>query len=78
MILRIILYTFIAYLAMRVIRWLFTPSRSRPRPVARGRRSSPMVRCEACGMFITKSSALMAGDRDFCSKKCLEQKVDTA
>ena len=76
MILRFLFYSLIAYIILRLIRWLFTPSR--PRQTARARRAAQMVRCEACGMFITKSSALMAGDRDFCSKTCLEQKVHSA
>jgi hypothetical protein len=75
MILRFILYSLIAYLAMRLIRWLFTPSRPGQTSRGRARRAAQMVRCDACGMFITKSSALMAGDRDFCSKTCLDQKV---
>lgn len=78
MIVRFILYTIIAYIALRCVRWLLTPARPRPKTPARVRRSSDMVRCEACGMFITKSSALVGGNREFCSKLCLEQKVHRA
>ncbi|MGA9774066.1 MAG: PP0621 family protein [Blastocatellia bacterium] len=81
MILRFLFYSFIAYVALRLIRWLFTPSRQKQTVRTRGARqrgAAQMVRCDACGMFITKNSALMAGERDFCSKICLEQKVHSA
>jgi hypothetical protein len=78
MFLRFIFYSILAYLAMRFIRWLIAPSSGRAGQAVRGRRAAPMVRCETCGMFITESSALAAGGRDFCSRNCLEQRVRRA
>ena len=74
MLLRFISYCILAYLVLRFIRWLLAPSPRRPAQGGRSR-SAPMVRCEACGMFVTQSSALVAGGRDFCSRQCLEQRA---
>lgn len=80
MLFRFIFYCILAYLTLRFIRWVLRPSRaaSSRRQGAGRDRSSQMVRCSACGMFITKSSALMLGGSDFCSKACYEQKVHRA
>ncbi|MFP5264183.1 MAG: PP0621 family protein [Blastocatellia bacterium] len=80
MLFKFILYCVLAYLTLRFIRWVLRPARPSP---ARGRgapraRSSQMVRCDVCGMFITKSSALMVGGSDFCSRACYERKVHRA
>jgi hypothetical protein len=41
-------------------------------------RSSEMIRCNACEMFITRSSAFMSGDGVFCSKTCFENRLRKA
>jgi len=74
MLLRLILYTFVFYISWRFVRRLLLPARPRATET-RARRPASMVRCEACGMFITKSSALLAGGREFCSPACVEQKA---
>ena len=76
MLFKFIFYCVLAYLGWRFVRWLVTPSRANRG--GRGRRAAPMVRCETCGMFITESSALVAGGRDFCSPHCLEQRARRA
>ena len=49
---------------------------ARPRRTAA--RASKMVRCRACGTFITESSALVVGESGFCSKACAESKLSRA
>jgi hypothetical protein len=78
MLFRFIFYCVLAYLAWRFVRWLVTPSPARASRGGRGARAASMVRCESCGMFITQSSALVIGGRDFCSRQCLEQKARRA
>ena len=73
--LRFIFYCILAYLVMRFVRWLITPSRARSRGATNAPRNATMVRCETCGMFITQRSALAAGGHDFCSRNCLEQRA---
>jgi formylmethanofuran dehydrogenase subunit E len=75
---RFIFYCVLAYFAWRFVRWLLTPSSSRPNRSGRAGRAAAMVRCETCGMFITETSALVAGGRDFCSRHCLEQRARRA
>lgn len=76
--LRLIFYCVLAYLTMRVVRWLMTPSRARSQRAANAPRKATMVRCETCGMFVTQHSALVAGGHDFCSRNCLEQRARRA
>ena len=79
MLFRFILYMVLAYTALRVVRWLINPSSSMARRVsARGARSSQMIRCARCGMFVTQKSALALGGREFCSKSCADQRVHSA
>lgn len=80
MLFKFIFYSVIAYLVLRVVRWFLTPSApsSARKASARRARSARMVRCSACGMFITESSALMVGGSDFCSRACYERKVHRA
>ena len=73
---RFIVYMILAYTALRIVRWLITPSRLAARRFsASGTRSSQMIRCTRCGMFVTQKSALMLGGREFCSKSCADQRV---
>jgi hypothetical protein len=80
MLFRFIFYCVLAYLALRFMKWLLrpAPSSSSRGKTTRRSASSQMVRCSACGMFITKGSALMLGGSDFCSETCYEQKVRRA
>jgi len=75
MLFRFIFYCVLAYLAWRFVRWLLTPSPRRSGADRRARQVAPLVRCETCGMFVTESSALAVGGRDFCSRHCLEQRA---
>ncbi len=76
--LRLIFYCIVAYLAMRFVRWLVTPSGAKSRRGVPPSRRATMVRCETCGTFVTERSALVAGGRDFCSQPCLEQRARRA
>lgn len=78
MLFRFLLYCFLAYLALRFIRWLMTPSSARARRTRQARRTAAMVRCQTCGMFITEKSALAVGGQDFCSRHCLERRARQA
>jgi hypothetical protein len=50
----------------------------RPRQTAARAGGAKMVRCRACGTFITESSALVVGESGFCSKACAERKLSRA
>jgi hypothetical protein len=76
---RFIIYSIIAYFVLRLISWLL--GEGSKKRVAQGRfargapqreRSSPMVRCDSCGTFITAGSALLDGRGQFCSAACAE------
>ncbi|MEW6206911.1 MAG: PP0621 family protein [Acidobacteriota bacterium] len=71
MLLRIIIICLIALWLYRFVRRLLPPPprrRAAPRtsPAARGE----MTRCGSCGMFITRSSAIIAGQTPYCSTEC--------
>jgi len=72
MLLRFIIYTILAYLVLRFVRKLLSPSKPATRATG-GPRSAQMIRCENCGMFITQASALLVAGREFCSKACAQQ-----
>ena len=87
--LRFILLTLIAYLLFRWVKKLLRASVPRPAferdEKVSGRfnsrqasATSPMIRCEACGMFVTRSSAFLASNGNFCSKKCFEDSLRKA
>ena len=78
MLLRFLFYCLLAYLALRLVRWLLAPVAARPRRAGGPRQIAPMVRCQTCGMFITATSALVAGGQEFCSRPCLEQRARRA
>ena len=79
MLFRFIFYLVIAYTALRIVRWLIKPTTRGARRMAAGRpRPSQMIRCATCGMFITQTSALALGGREFCSKSCAERRVHSA
>ena len=78
MLFRFIFFMVLAYTAVRVVRWLIKPSPAARRMPSRSRGSSQMIRCETCGMFVTQTSALALGGRQFCSKSCAEQRVHSA
>lgn len=87
MVARFIVYTLLIYFALWLIRRLVSamaptaPSR-RGNPSRSGRagprsdpKSSRLVRCARCGMFIAESKALLVEDVGFCSKACAEAKT---
>jgi len=75
---RFLLYTVVVYISWRFVRRLLAPARRRRVAETRPRRPAAMIRCETCGMFITKGSALLAGGREFCSPACVKQKARRA
>lgn len=83
---KLILYFIIAYMVVRFARRMiggFTssapsrPDAGRPRPAPSEPRvsSSQTVRCDNCGVFVTEKSALLIGDKGFCSKACVDSGV---
>jgi len=82
---RFIIYTLLIYFGLWLIRRLVsamapaTPTRRearRPRagPATRSK-TSRLVRCARCGMFIAESKALLVEDAGFCSRACAEGKT---
>jgi len=71
---RFLIYSLLAYLAIRFVRRLLAPA-SGGGSRAATRRAGPaqMIRCENCGMFITQTSALLIGGREYCSKSCAQK-----
>jgi hypothetical protein len=68
---KFIVYCILAYLAIRFVRKLLSPPvRGSSRATPREPTPSHMIRCENCGMFITQTSALLVGGREFCSSAC--------
>lgn len=87
--LKLIIYIILLLLVIRFLRRfigrVLFPARSAPRSGGprRGQagahgQASKMVRCQACGTFITESSALVVGGGGFCSKACAESKLSRA
>jgi hypothetical protein len=71
---KFIIYCVLAYLAIRFVRRLLSPvSGGRFRATSRNAGPAQMIRCESCGMFITPTSALLVGGREFCSKSCAQK-----
>ena len=83
---KLILYFIIAYMLLRFARRMLSgfgsPATSgreagRPRPAPSEPRisSSQTVRCDNCGVFVTEKSALLVGDKGFCSKSCVDSGI---
>jgi|ERR1051325_10278508 hypothetical protein len=81
MLLRFILFSVIAYFLIRFFRGLMSGMTGTNSPADAGRGKAPrqtpraassalMIRCAACGTFITESSAVLAGSRVYCSNSC--------
>src|SRR5437667_11887041 len=71
---RFIIYSILAYLAIRFIRRLLSPARPRgPRVATRAGGPAQLIRCQNCGMFVTQTSALLVGGREFCSRACAQK-----
>lgn len=71
---RFIIYCVLAYFAYRFVRRLLSPASGGGSGAAtREARPAQMIRCENCGMFITQTSALLAGGREYCSKSCVQK-----
>jgi hypothetical protein len=66
----LVVATIILRVARRVLSAAIAPA---SKQAARRPRSSQMVRCAACGTFVTEKSALVVRDRDFCSPACAGQ-----
>ena len=86
---KLIIYFILLLLVIRMIRRfigrVLFPARHaagsggpRPRQTGARAQASKMVRCQACGTFITESSALVVGGSGFCSKACAERKLSRA
>jgi hypothetical protein len=86
---KLILLLLVAYIVVRLVRSFFkqliasslgieTGGKGRQRPTVRSASSSQMARCEECGMFITRGSAVISEGREFCSTDCLKGKVRRA
>jgi hypothetical protein len=83
---KLILYFIIAYMLLRFARRMVrgfastgpssrnagTPRRSPSEPRIS---SSQTIRCDNCGVFVTEKSALLMGDKGFCSEACVDSGV---
>ena len=83
---KLIIYFIIAYMVLRFVRRMMTGltsaqvsssnSQGARRNSAEPRiSSSQTVRCDNCGVFVTEKSALLIGDKGFCSKACVDSGV---
>ena len=71
--LRFLIYCVLAYLAYRFVRRLLTPGTGGVFKAPSESGPAQMIRCDNCGMFITQTSALLVGGREFCSKSCAQK-----
>ncbi|MEW6130740.1 MAG: PP0621 family protein [Acidobacteriota bacterium] len=73
---RFIIYSVIAYFVIRFVKRLFKASTAnvgstaKPKSSAQSKDDSLMIRCAACGTFITQGSAIAIGSARFCSSAC--------
>ncbi len=73
---KFIIYSVIAYFVISFIKSLLGAAKSSPQTTAksastsRSKDNSLMIRCAACGTFITQSSAIALGNNQFCSNAC--------
>jgi hypothetical protein len=73
---KFIIYSVIAYFVISFIKNLIGASKSPPRKAAqpgaasRSKDDALMIRCAACGTFITQGSAIAIGNNQFCSNAC--------
>lgn len=81
MLLKFILYSVIAYLVIRLVRNFIggakgaklhaaTDARQTSRREPRKKVAATMIRCAACGTFVTENSALPSGSTIYCSNAC--------
>jgi hypothetical protein len=79
MVLKFILFSVIAYFLIRFVRGLMSGVTSSPANAGRGKTpprepsassSALMIRCAACGTYITQTSAVLSGSHIFCSNSC--------
>ena len=70
---RLITYFIAGYLIWKFLKWLVTPAKrkngSNVRNDSRGK-SRLLIKCAACGTFITEARALMVRGRAYCSATC--------
>src|SRR5687768_11172153 len=69
---RFIIYCLLAYIVLRFVRRLLSPVRP-PRVASRNGGAAQLIRCQNCGMFVTQTSALLVGGREFCSRSCAQK-----
>ena len=79
MLLKFILFSVIAYFLIRFVRGLISGVNGSPANAGQGKpprreptanSSALMIRCAACGTFITETSAVLSGSSIFCSNSC--------
>ncbi|MBI3651199.1 MAG: hypothetical protein HY231_09155 [Acidobacteria bacterium] len=81
MLLKFLLFSVIAYVVIRFVRGLMIGLNGQPKVAKAGAGQTPrqrpqrasaalMIRCAACGTFITESSAVLSGSHVFCSDSC--------
>ena len=87
MFLKFVVYCIAAYLVLRLfrgfLRYLAAPASPRGVTAQGARRrggaavdkSAQMVRCQACGMFVTQGSAIVDDGKCFCSSDCAAGQV---
>ena len=73
MLIRFLIYCVLAYIAFRLVKKLLAPSTRGVFKATRESGPAQMIRCDNCGMFITQTSALLVGGREFCSKSCAQK-----
>jgi len=79
MLIRFIIYSLIAYFAIRLVKSLLAKPNSSPRKSSGARSgSAAMVKCAVCGTYITERSALLAGNGTYCSELCAGSRIRTA
>jgi hypothetical protein len=75
-VIKFIIYSVIAYFVISFIKSLLSATKSNPTTAAksgsasRSTDNSLMIRCSACGTFVTQGSAIAIGNSRFCSNAC--------
>jgi hypothetical protein len=80
MLLKFILFSVIAYFLIRFVRGLLSGFAGSPANAGQGKAprrggqssntAALMIRCAACGTFITETRAVLSGSHVFCSNSC--------
>ncbi len=69
---RLLTYFVVGYLFWKFLKWLVAPAKKRGDSSGGnpGGKAMLLIKCNACGMFITESRALMVRGRAYCSTAC--------